>query len=180
LAFPCGDCDPNDQRHYTDNHEKRDIQACVIEGFDLSCSQFAFRRDNSGEVLTTPLGLYSLLTGKAILCNIDPVELKNQCTKIMERTTDHHESRDRIVHRIIKYTNLYGYTLQAWDTELTNLVRKCHEKLGTVTSPVPGIYEEAGRHWDKYVIVCERASRLVETHTYNIDRWEAIAHIEYL
>lgn len=133
--------------------ETRAIKKCVIEGFDLSCTQFAFRRDNSGDVITTPLALYSLFTGKMFLCAISARALENQCLEIIDSNyCDPPWAQDRVIHRIAKYTfGQYGYTPQTGDATLHALVEKAFAKLVKLDiSPRMGFYAEAGSNWDSF------------------------------
>ena len=131
--------------------EDRAIGNYVIPGFDLSAVQFAFKRDHSGEVLTTPLALYTLMTGKVVMCHVRPETLEQQCNIIM-KYPERYSQVDRIVRRVAKYTfDQYGYTLDTWDDQgpkLTECVKAAYVHIKTDTQHPEGIYY-GSPYWDK-------------------------------
>lgn len=131
------------------SQEHRALGSYVIPAFDLSCTQFAFKADCSGEVLTTPLALYSIMTGKMVMCNMSPKVLEEQCGLIMTHLSDT-MPYDRIVRRIAKYANEYGYTLETFDGDgprLMELVNKANDAILKDADFPQGIYYN-GPKWD--------------------------------
>lgn len=148
----------------------RDIQSCVIEGFDLSCVQFAFKRDNSGEVFMTPLALYALMTGRMVMCHMSPDTLKRRCENVIhpqpvkEEFAVHadgpiiDEAHARIIGRIGKYI-AHGYTLHTWDgreQQLLEPVRQAYARMPPAT--MNGIYW-AGPYWDTMTQLIQSRTR---------------------
>jgi hypothetical protein len=148
-----------DMLHYRPNTQS--VQLCLIEGFDLTCCQFAFRRDLSGDVLTTPMALYSLMTGRLVPNLIHRLGIRNQCKRIMKRETEGFRSEDRIIRRLGKYMDTYGYTLHLWNEPdpagLTQQIREaCARIAGSSAQDTQATtYEEAIYNWKETLEVCE-------------------------
>lgn len=99
----------------------RNIKTNVQAGFDLSCVQFQLDKVwwETGEVWTTPLALYSLMTGKMVLAYNDPEQIQKRCKVLQELNAKEPEllydtSIDWRIGRLYKYMTEYGYHLQVF------------------------------------------------------------------
>lgn len=90
----------------------------VLLGFDLTCCQFQFAKDwyTTGQVWTTPMAMYSLMTGRLeqvcrnFLYSEIQSELMRKCRAIIKNPPANAMRSDRLLLRIQKYVTQYGYT----------------------------------------------------------------------